>query len=239
MEYIDIHSHILPGVDDGSQSMEQSLVMLRQAVSNGIGKVILTPHNKAERRNVSVDGIRKRTDALQKAAMEDGIPVTLYTGMEISYRHGVVDLLEEGKLCTLAGSQYVLVEFHPMEQFNYIKSAVYEFVSCGYIPVLAHVERYECMASKLQNVSDVIDRGALIQVNASTVTGRMGYKGKQNVKKLLKERLVHFIATDAHDEENRGVYLNDCKKYLCKKFGEEYTAQLLYDNASRIIQESV
>lgn len=236
MGYIDIHSHVLPGVDDGSRSMEQSLEILEKAAQNGIRKVILTPHNKAEHRNVSVEGIHRRMEELQKAVQDRKIPVTLYPGTEIFYRDGVAQMLDEGELCTMAGSRYVLVEFLPMEQFAYIRSAIYELVSSGYTPILAHAERYVCMAANLDNVSYAIDRGALIQINASTVTGGMGLRGKQIVKKMLKARLVHFVATDTHDAEKRGPYLKECVQYLSKKYGEAYTAELLHDNASLVIR---
>lgn len=236
MGYIDIHSHIMPGVDDGAQSMEQSLAMLAVAVENGIRKIILTPHNKAEHRSVSVEGILRRIEELQGEVEKNQIPVKLYPGNEIFYRDGVAEMLEEGKLCSLAGSRYVLVEFQPMEQLAYIQSAIYELTSCGYTPVLAHTERYQCMASKVSNIANAIDRGALIQINAATITGGMGFKGKQLVKSLLKERLVHFVATDAHDSNRRAPALSDCAQYLSKKFGEAYAAVLLHDNASKIIR---
>lgn len=236
MGYIDIHSHILPGVDDGSQSMEQSLDMLRMAADNGIRRMILTPHNKAERRNVSVKGIQSRLEALQEAAAKQQIPITLYPGNEVFYRDGVAEMLEENSLCTLAGSKYVLVEFQPLEDFGYIRAAVYELTGCGYTPILAHVERYQCMAANLDNVAYAIDRGALMQINASSVTGGMGFKGKQIVKKMLKQHLIHFVATDAHDCERRSPQLAECAQYLSKKFGDGYAAKLLHDNADCVIR---
>lgn len=235
MGYIDIHSHILPGVDDGSRSMEQSLDMLRTAAEHGIRGMILTPHNKAEHRNVSVEGICRRVQELQEAAEQEMIPVKLYPGNEIFYRDGVAEMLEDGELCTLAGSRYVLVEFLPMEQFSYIRSAIYELSGCGFIPILAHVERYQCMAANLDNISYAIDRGALIQINASSVTGGMGMRGKQTVKKMLRQGLVHFVATDAHDSAKRAPLMSDCARYLEKKFGDSYAAEILYANANRLI----
>lgn len=236
MGYIDIHSHILPGVDDGSQNMDESLEMLHRAADEGIRKMILTPHNKAEHKNVSVEGIRKRIHTLQTEVSRQKIPITLYPGNEIFYRDGVAEMLEEGSLCTLADTRYVLVEFQPLEEFGYIRSAIYELTSCGFTPILAHVERYACMASKLDNVLYAIDRGALIQINASTVTGNMGLKGKQTVKKMLKGHMVHFVSTDAHDCERRAPYLAECAQYICKKFGDAYAAALLHDNASRLLK---
>ncbi len=235
MGYIDIHSHILPGVDDGSKSMEESLGMLKIAAQNQIDRVIVTPHNKAERRNVSVEGIHKRIHVLQEAMKEEGISIRLYSGMEIFYREGVAELLEEGRLCTLAGTRYVLVEFLPVEQFSYIRAAVDELAGNEYIPVIAHAERYECMASHLSNMDYVIERGALIQVNASSITGGMGWKIKQSVKKMLKEQMIHFLGTDAHDERKRIPQLSPCADYLYRKCSREYADALLWGNAEKML----
>lgn len=239
MGYIDIHSHILPGVDDGSKNLEQSLRMLRKAQQEGIDTMILTPHNKAEHRNISVEGIHRRIADLEKEAEGEQITMKLYPGNEIFYRDGVVELLENGKICTLAESRYVLVEFRPVEEFSYIRRAIYELAGNGYIPILAHVERYMCISSSMDNLKYAIDRGALIQVNAGSISGRSGFKVKQSVKKMLKEHLVHFVATDAHDDIKRNTEIADTARYLCKKYGQDYADALLRDNAARIIRDEL
>lgn len=236
MGYIDIHSHILPGVDDGARDIEQSLVMLRKAAENDIKAMIMTPHNKADRRNVSVEGIQRRIGQLNQRMEEEGISITLYPGSEILYRDGVPEALEEGTISTLAGSRYVLVEFMPDEQFSYIRSAIYDLLSYGYTPILAHVERYRCMVSKIDNVAYAIDRGALIQVNSASVTGKFGFQTRQAVKKMLKEKLIHFVATDAHDDRKRIPAMAECAGYLYKKCEAEYADALLYRNAERLIR---
>lgn len=238
MGYIDIHSHILPGVDDGSRSLEQSLRMLRKAQEEGIDTMILTPHNKAEHKNVSVEGIHRRLHELKQAAGQERIAIELYPGNEIFYRDGVVELLDRGEVCTLAESRYVLVEFRPIEEFSYIRRAIYELAGNGYAPILAHVERYLCMAD-LENLRCVVGRGALVQVNAGSISGRSGLRVKHLVKKMLKERLVHFVATDAHDDEKRNAELANAAKYLYRKYGQEYADALLRDNAMRILKKEM
>jgi protein-tyrosine phosphatase len=235
MKYLDIHSHILPGVDDGARTMEQSLEMLRTAAAQGITSIILTPHHKAHQHSVSVASLREKVVALQTEANTQTIPIELYPGMEIYYRDGVAQLLEDGELATMADSRYVLIEFNPMEQFPYIRSAIYELTSCNFTPILAHVERYQCFLTKPENLLFAVEQGGFIQVNASTFTGELGFRGKQFVKKLLKERLIHFIATDTHDNERRAPLLVDCVRYLKKKTDDTYVRRLLHDNAARII----
>ena len=140
--FIDIHCHVLPMVDDGAESMEMALDMLRIAADEGIRKMILTPHQKADRKCVTPEGIAKRTELLQKKADVLKIPVKLFPGNEIFYRHGLAELLEQGKIRTLADSHYVLIEFLPGEDYAYIRDAIGRVASFGYWPVVAHVERY-------------------------------------------------------------------------------------------------
>lgn len=110
---IDIHSHILPLVDDGAESVEMALLMLKKAAEEGIEKIILTPHQKPDRRCVTPEGILRRMEELQELAGKEKIPVRLYPGNEIFYRHGLAELLDKGKIRTMADSRYVLIEFCP------------------------------------------------------------------------------------------------------------------------------
>lgn len=112
---IDIHSHILPLVDDGAESVEMALLMLKKAAEEGIEKIILTPHQKPDRRCVTPEGILRRMEELRELAGKEKIPVQLYPGNEIFYRHGLAELLDKGKIRTMADSRYVLIEFLPGE----------------------------------------------------------------------------------------------------------------------------
>ena len=148
--FIDIHCHVLPMVDDGAETMEMALDMLRIAAEEGIRKMILTPHQKADRKCVTPEGIIRRMVLLQEEVDKKGIPVKLFPGNEIFYRHGLGELLELGKIRTLADSHYVLVEFLPGEDFGYIRDALNRLISFGYWPVVAHVERYMNVVKNLQ-----------------------------------------------------------------------------------------
>ena len=121
LKYVDIHCHILPGVDDGAPDLDAALQMLKQEAQEGVGKIILTPHQKPEHWCVTAGGIEKRLGRLQKEAENLGIPVRLYPGAELMYCRGMREWLGAGKVCTLAHSRYVLVEFMPVEEWNYIR----------------------------------------------------------------------------------------------------------------------
>lgn len=138
----------------------------------------------------------------------------LYLGCEIYYSHESISLLEKGWIPTLAGSKYILVEFSPMKDFKFIKNALQECLFAGYLPILAHVERYQCFQGKTSLVNDLIEMGVYIQINAMSIIGNAGLKVQWFTKKLLREELVHFIATDAHNTEKRSPSISQCKKYI-------------------------
>lgn len=235
-ELIDIHSHILPAVDDGSESSQMSLEMLRIAWDEGIRKIILTPHNKPMRHNVSCETMKKMMQELLEIARHQGMKFDFFTGNEIYYSSEAVSRLEEKKACTLAGSEYVLMEFGPMDDYDYIRNGIYQVMAGGYHPVLAHAERYKNVCIKAERARELVEMGCYIQLNAGSIMGQYGYGTKQFCKKLLKQQLVHFVATDAHNTGKRGPYLAECKRYLMKKTGEAYTKRILYENPMCIIR---
>ena len=216
MEYIDMHSHILPGLDDGSKNMEMTLAMLRVAVEEGIGTIYTTPHCMPGKGHPTL--------------------ATLKKGTEYYYIEEMSEWMEEGKIITLGDSHCVLVEFEPYAEEKYIRNAVREIMGFGYQPVIAHVERYRnLMERKFAAIQWMREIGALIQVNCASVTGDNGFTTKQNVKSLLKNGLVDFVSTDAHRPEGRAPYIEKCAELLRRKYGDIYAAELTGGNARRFL----
>ena len=147
----------------------------------------------------------------------------------------MVGELEEKRVCTMADSDYVLVEFGPMDGMEHIRGGLYQVLSAGYRPILAHVERYENVCKDVGRVEDLIAMGCYIQVNGGSILGKYGLGVKQMLRKLLKKKLVHFVATDAHSSGKRSPEMAECAHYLQKRYGEEYTDRLLRVNPSQII----
>lgn len=237
--FIDIHSHILPMVDDGAGSMQQAVHMLKIAAQEGISKIILTPHQKADCRCVTPEGILRRMDVLQQQLADENIPIQLYPGNEILYRHGTVQLLEAGKMMTLSGSHYVLVEFLPGQDYGYIRNALEELVSYGYRAVVAHVERYVNVVKDLKYAIRLLDMGCYFQVNTASVTGDNGFESKQTVRRLLKENMVHFVGTDAHSDGRRSPKIRRCSEVLEKKYGAETAGRLLRRNQEKVLADEI
>lgn len=231
----DIHSHILPGMDDGAKDWEQSYSMLDIAWKQGIRKIIATPHFMPEHRAPQIQKISEAAERLQDYADEQGYGIEICVGNEIYYHEEVPELLEQGRILTLAGSDYVLVEFSPMDDFRYIRNSLAEIQAAGYSPVIAHAERYANLCKKpFDRVKELKDMGVLIQINASTVEGKMGRKLKKAVLSLCKEELVDFIGTDAHSDRSRAPYIEKCVHILRKKCSEEYLERILYKNADEL-----
>lgn len=237
-ELVDIHCHIIPGVDDGSHSESQSHRMLDVAWKNGFTAIIATPHYVPEGRHPSADKLLNLIDELQDYADEQYYDITIYEGNEIYYHEEVPKLLKEGKILTLAGSSYVLVEFSPADDARYIRNALASIQSVGYNPIIAHVERYVSLCRKPYDyIKELRNMGVLIQVNAGSIAGKMGYMLKNVTRDLLKKQWVDFVATDAHSDYGRSHAIEDCVGILQKKYPLEYVESILGGNARRLLLE--
>lgn len=237
MGYIDIHSHILPHLDDGAGNMETTLEMLRIAYQEGITHIIATPHYKSGRFPADARKLQNTLHKVELAAREEHIPIALYAGNEIYYNSELEEKFQSGALCTMNGTSYVLVEFSPFEGYLYIRNAMEDILGMGYTPILAHVERYQCMCKDISCVKELKNMGCEIQVNAGSVVGDNGWRIKGFLKKLLKEELVDYIGTDAHNTAGRKPAMQKCAAYLYRKCERSYADALLYGNAgSRLLE---
>ena len=187
-KYIDIHAHIIPGVDDGAETMEESMSMIETAYQEGIRAIIATPH------------YGKWNPDYNKAYALD---MKLFFGNEIFYGAEVIEDLRSGRAMTLGGTDYVLVEFSTEAEYITIAEGLREFVSAGYRPVLAHVERYSSLHGNLKSIRELIENGTYIQVNARSYLGKITSRRTLWCRRLLDERMVHFIASDCHDAAAR------------------------------------
>ncbi len=233
----DIHSHILYGVDDGAATIEESLDLLRSEYSQGVSTVICTPHFKNGEMSYDTQKVSSNFDKLQKAAKEQLEDINLYLGCEIMACNDMPDMLKSGKVSTLSDSRYVLVEFYPTTSFQNIESMLSRLLSDGYIPVLAHCERYRCLRKAFSrpdvlSMSHLRDMGAYMQVNASSVIGR----DFRFAVSLIEHDLLHFVASDAHNMTDRGICFEKCVDRLLKTYNTRYIEKIFVDNPSRIIR---
>lgn len=220
----DIHCHILPLVDDGSSSFEESLQMVEKHLSQGVTSIILTPHFRKKSFEENDERVVSVFEDFCKKVKEAGFNVNLYLGREITVYDGFLKDIEEGKFLSLANGKFVLLEF-PYEREVDIEEICYNVRLLGFIPVIAHVERYSYFRNE-ENVSRVRNGGAVIQVNASAVVGKSFGAENKFVKKLLKKKLVDVVASDYHfmREDHIGLAYKKVKS----KYGEEY-ADLIFE----------
>lgn len=234
---IDIHCHLLYGVDDGARTIEESAAMLKAAGDQGVKAVILTPHYRHGMFAYPKEKIEEHFVKLKPFADESGIVLAL--GTEYHVNTHIVEALESGRCRTLAGSRYVLCEYSHDSEFSYIYQMTQELILHGYVPVLAHVERYACMVEDLGRAEQLRNLGAWIQLNADAVLGLEGMGPKKFCKKMLKAGYVDVIASDSHGIEKRACHLGRCREVLSKKMGEEYAQRLLCDNPAKIIADAL
>jgi protein-tyrosine phosphatase len=229
---IDVHSHLLPLVDDGSDSEELSLYLLKQAGLFGVTDMILTPHYK-EGFKTSPEELKEIFSKFNQKKNEQGINVNLYLGNEIHYGKNTRKHLKDCSVLTLNGTKYVLVEFDYFKPID-ATEVVYALIYDGFIPIVAHVERYVYIS--ISDVLEIKSMGGLIQVNAGSLVGDVKGRLKRRVKKLIKLSLVDFIASDAH--ASRHNYLKSAYDYVNKKFGNETANKLFIENAKKIIGQA-
>lgn len=234
--FTDIHSHALFGVDDGARSVEESLQMLRLMYDEGIREAILTPHYHRGHAQADVEVIRRHFDELCECARSDDKAgaIKLWLGCELYYYPSAVDWLDEGRVLSLGSSRYVLLEFGYTMEKRLINEGISNVVRAGYIPVIAHVERYRGLKFSLSNVSELIEMGALIQVNSEAV-GSGFNRERSFVRKLLKNGMVDFVATDAHDTHERAPKLFRAASYISRHYGEDCCRKIFCDNAAETI----
>ena len=195
---IDIHTHVIPNVDDGSPNLETSIAMIKHEISIGVDTIYCTPHHIYHRYEKTVEEIKKNFLLLKEAVEKENLPVKLYLGQEICYTHreDTIAMLERGELLTLNNTKRVLLEFSFTREPEDISDVIYNFGVHGYEIIIAHVERYEWMT--FDKVKLLRSEGALIQINSNSILGLTTWKEKRFVKKLLKNNLVDFVASDTH-----------------------------------------
>ena len=227
----DIHCHILPGVDDGARNMEESLWMLNKEYQEGVRHVILTPHFRYDMFEPHMNIVTRQFMQLRRAAMNIGDEgMRLYLGCELHSSMDMVECLKKGRRLTLAGSRYVLVEFSNGDEKNYIEERVRSLLMNGFIPIIAHVERYKATRNDIGFLTELKDMGAHIQVNADTISGQDGFGAKTFARKVMKHGLLDFVGSDGHRKTERIPEIGKCVAKMEKTMGSEYVKKIFIKN---------
>lgn len=233
MIFIDTHCHLLPGVDDGAKTMAEAIEALNMAEEQGVSEIILTPHFHPEK-PVAARLLRDRYEELKEAADDDALDLELHLGQECMYHADLVKRLDAGDALTMAGSDYVLVEFLTDVSFRALVRGLEDLMEGGYTPVLAHYERYECLSST-ERVEEIKDRGSLLQLNLNTITRSFGLFRKNPYQRDLKLYLPDLVASDCHGAQWRPYDVPPALSWMERNLSSEYMRALLQDNPRMII----
>lgn len=223
---IDIHNHIIFGVDDGSKSIEESLNLIAKAKAEGFTDIVLTPHFMKGAMDTSVTVIKERFQILKKAIKEKNIDMNLYLGHELYLDPNLIEDLKQKRCLSIHKTDYVLMELPLNSSVYQLESFVYELKIAGYKVILAHPERYTFIQNDINALKKLMDEGVLSQLTLSSLKGYYGKVVEKTAKKMVKKRWVHFIGTDVHREKSSALDVKKPIKYMQKKGGKTWFNQL-------------
>jgi len=233
---VDLHQHLLPGLDDGSPDLDTSIAMARMAVEEGITHVIATPH-ASSRYDFQPALIAERLAVLRSSLAERGIPLQLATGCDfhMSYEN-IRDALAHPRKYTLNASAYLLVELPDLAISPHVSELFYQLRLSGMVPILTHPERNPRLQSDIERLKDWLRHDLLVQVTAGSVLGQMGKAAERMAHMLLANRWVHFLATDAHDVRHRPPQMCEAHDLVAERYGGEYADRLCTGNPLAVFE---
>lgn len=233
----DIHCHILPGVDDGSGNLNDSIEMAQLAAESGVKGIVATPHCNIPGmfRNYKSEELEATFRTLQAEIKRRELPIALYLGQEIFLCQTYVQHLKKGDLITLNNSRYMLVEFDFKEEEGSALSKIANLVSCGYTPIIAHPERYGFVIENFDAIKRIRSLGGLVQINKGSLLGEFGPYISRTAKDILISGQADFVASDAHSQYDRTPNLADVDEMLCETVGYDYADILLNTNPKKVL----
>jgi len=244
-QFVDIHSHCLPGVDDGCKDIDETLAMLKRACEKGTRRIVATPHMFTDLfGNYDFVTIREHFDSLtaELHTYRDRLPFLKQIGVDLGAENYVstefFDALSQGCVLTLNGSRYLLVEVSPMFPLSQIRAALARVFEAGYVPVLAHTERIRAIQEEPSQVEEIWRQGCVVQINGDSLLRGSGSRSRHCAKRILAEGLVDVIASDGHRPNWRPPDLSEVFEKLKLEYHQEDILRWMADNPSRILANS-
>lgn len=232
---IDIHSHIIPKIDDGAKSIEITIEMLKNAEKDGTKQIIATPHYLLEYGEATINEVKNYVKTLNELTQKENLNLKIYAGQEVYFTENILQYYLENKIGTINDSRYMLIEF-PMNKFeDNIFDILYELQVRNITPVIAHPERYKPIIKNPIAINRFIDEGYLFQMNSGSIEGIFGTEVKKTSEILLKNGIYNFIGSDAHNIKSRntgiakGIKLANNKNKNSEKTFKESSIKMLND----------
>lgn len=232
----DFHSHIIYGVDDGADTIENSIAILKNAKMAGFNNIILTPHYMENYYEYPTDEIENRVYELKKVCKKEKIDINLYQANEVYITNNMIKLIEEEKISTINKTKYVLFELPMNEEPQNLLEVIYMLKEKNIIPIIAHPERYRYIQKNPNKLIELIDMGVLFQANYGSIIGQYGKECKTTVKLLIKNNFIHFLGTDVHKTANIYSKISKVRKELKKLITEKQIEELVQKNAEMILK---
>ncbi|MBO5413604.1 MAG: capsular biosynthesis protein [Clostridia bacterium] len=233
---IDIHTHIIPNIDDGSRSVEETFKLINEAEEAGFTDIILTPHYITNYYETPGAEVKFWTESLQKIVDEKNLGVKLHSGMEIYISEELSELVKNGIVITLANSKYILIELPMNTTMKNVDEILFIMRNMGYNVIIAHPERYNCIQENIEYAIQLVEEGCMLQSNYGSIVDIYGKEAKKTLKKLLKMNLVSFLGTDTHKEGTIYPIMPQIIKKLRKVISEEKLYEITTENPRKILE---
>ena len=225
--FTDIHSHVIWGVDDGAETKEETFKMLREAVEDGIDRIICTPHVTPGVYEFPEEAFQEHFREAVEYIGKEGLPLRLYRGAELLWTENTPRLLREHQVATMAGTNYAMIEFSPTDSREKIYDALQKVAGAGVVPIIAHMERYPAIG-KMAQVKEMKSRfRAMVQINARSLARKQPLMRRGFFDALYKDGYVDFVATDTHSIPGRETCMTAGMTALKEKYGEEVYRRIL------------
>lgn len=233
--FVDLHCHILPGIDDGARNLEESIEMAQMAVEDGIGHILCTPHHLNGRFENNRNEVIEKVAMLQEELDRQNIPLELYEGQEVHLNEEIPNQLRAGNiLCADLSDKYFLLEFPADDIPAFAEPLINEILVMGKTPIIVHPERNAKMMKDPNRLLSFIEMGCLAQLTAPSICGHFGKKIKKTAEIMLDHNMVHMVASDAHNTTTRPFMMTQAFNVIEQQFGEDM-ATFLQDMARHIL----
>ena len=234
---LDIHCHLLPGVDDGAESLEESCIMAKIAWDMGTRGMVLTPHSNVPGgfQNPWGEEFARNLDSFRQALLKLKNPMRIMAGMEVFATDDVADKIQDGSAITLNGTRYVLLEFWTGDRPARVKRVLDSVMGLGLVPVIAHPERYAFLQEDVGLAEQWAGKGCLLQLNKGSILGSFGRAARQAAHALLADRLAHVVASDGHSPYQRLPVLAEAYEVVSDTYSRTYAESLFYGMPDRIV----
>lgn len=233
---IDLHNHILPGVDDGAVTLADAVAIAQVACADGIHGIVATPHRRPDKYTAPPAEAAKLLDEVRTSAREAGLTLDLYLGGEAYIAPDLVTQVQSGMALTINGGRYLLVEW-PLHEFpRFSEEVVFELQVRGIVPIIAHPERYRFVQQDLSRLAGFVERGALVQITAGSLFSTLNRGYRKTAEALLTHGLAHVIASDSHNVGRRPPILSRARERASELVGPERARAMVEDVPRQIVE---